>query len=628
MTEYVWVTLLLPLGVAMLCGQGSLLSPRFAALTGCVAAGGALTVSWGVFWEVLLLPEAERAADLVLWPWFACGELTAPVGLFIDPLASSFLLLVCIIAFLAHCYCAARGEEDEPCPRLIACLALSWFFMLVVVLADNFLLLLLGWEGLGVCTSLLVGFCCRNKDHVSAGGRIFVSGKVADYGLVLALLLIAVTFKRLDCSGVLATATEALTRGGLVATMVTLLLVVAACGKAAQLPFRVWLAHTGEVPMPGFALLCGATGVGAGAYLLMRCGPLFDLAPLSLEVLAVLGAASTVWSAAVASTQSDLRRLLAYLTASQLGFVFLAAGNGAWNAAMLQLMVQALCISLLVLAAENVRIALAGATTILTMGGLRKGLPWTFGCVLIAALSLAGVPPFGGFLSKSLVLQAAAHKGPVFLAAGALASLLTAFCLFRMVCVVFVGQCASVAPLLRTPGEESLRVIVLVGIAVIATVAGWVALPVSWGGTTWLEQFFTCGLPAGAASAAQDRMVATVGLGTALLGIGAAQVLYVRRRELPSLMVNKLSGLHRFFLNGWYLEALYDMLVVQPLEHCAKRLRESVDERLVERMFCGMAQLCLRAADKAKPVHDLATRCWALMILAGIAVLVGYCLWQ
>lgn len=629
MIEYVWVALLLPLGAAMLCGVASRLSPRKAALAGCVAAGGSLAISWSVFWEVLLLPESERAGEVVLWPWITCGKLSVPVGFFVDPLSSLMLLAVCAIAFLVHCYCVEYGAGDEGCRRLIACLGLSTFFMLLVVLADNFLLLFLGWEGLGVGASLLIGFHSRRGDAVSEGGKALVSGRVADYGMVLALLLIAVTFKSLNFSAILAAAAGTLPRAGIVATMLTLLLAVAACGKAAQLPFRMWLAHAREVPMAGLALLCGATGVGAGAYLLLRCGPLFALAPVSLWMLSFLGATSAVWAGAVAATQSDLRKLLAYLAVSQLGLVFLACGAGAFGAAFLQLVVQALCVSLLVLGAGSVSAALAGETDISTMGGLRPLFPWTFACVLVAALSLAGIPPLAGFLSKSLVLQAVRHKDPLLYGAGALASLLTAFCLFRMVSVVFVGERAAAQPPIA-PGKESPRAMVLSlsVLAVLAGVGGWAALPDSWGGGAWLQRFLAPMLPAAAASPAEEWTAAAVGLGTALLGIGAAQVLYVRRLQLPALIVSRLGALHRLFLNGWYLEAFYDTLFMQPIGQAAKRLQHGVDEELVDRAFCGVARMCLGLAENSRPLHELSVAHWALVMLGGGVLLVGYCLWQ
>jgi NADH-quinone oxidoreductase subunit L len=636
MGEYLWVALLFPLGAAAVIGCfGARMSARRSATVGCLTAGGALVVSWGALWEWILLPDPERVRELVFWPWVRCGDLTAPIGFLFDPLSLTMLLIICAASFLIHLYSVEFMPEDEGSRRVLAGLNLSVFFLLTLVSANNFLLMYAGWEGVGLGTAWLIGAQRRCGSALSGADRALVAGRVTDCGLLLAVFLIAVTFGSLDLAKVLPAAAGTLRNGGIAAAMLALLIVVAACGKSAQVPLSVWLSAAREAPMPALALVHGVTVATAGAYLLVRCSVFFVLAPLSLWALAGVGAASAVWAAAISATQVDVRQVLGYLAISQVGYVFLACGAGANPAALLQLLLHVCAVSLLVLGAGSVAAALAGETDIRAMGALRPRLPWTYLCFVLAALSLAGVAPLSGFLSKGLVLEAALHTHRLLYAAGVVASLLTAFSLFRAVFLVFGGKHRPVQHS-AAEAKESVQGMVfsLLVLAALAAVGGWVAMPASWGGGEWLQHFLASTVPAGAGPGGlpsvpgmmREWVVSAVLLGSALLGIGLAYLLYVARPNLPAMIAAKLAGLHGFFIKGWYLDAFYDAFLVEPFVRAAERLRCRADRVVAPGAPSGVNRACLRLGEKVRAFHDGPAAHWGLVMGGGILLLVIYVL--
>jgi len=435
MLDLIWLVPLFPLIGALINGLvGIRFSKRTIGTIGCLTVFGSFVVSCGAFWELIQLPATSRIKEVVLWQWIPCGDLIVDLGFLIDPLSIVMLLTVSGVSFLIHVYSVGYMHEDEGFRRYFVELNLFVFFMLILVSASSFLLMFVGWEGVGLCSYLLIGFWYRNKAPADAGKKAFIVNRIGDYGFLLAMMLIFVTFGSLDFLKVFPFAQESLRDGGIVVTMITLLLFVGACGKSAQIPLYVWLPDAMEGPTPVSALIHAATMVTAGVYMVARCSALFVLSPISLWVVAVIGVGTAIYAATIGLTQFDIKRVLAYSTISQLGYML------AFTAGIFHLMTHAFFKALLFLGAGSVMHALAGELDMRKMGGLRKQLPWTHLTFVIATLAISGIIPFAGFFSKDAILWGASQKHFILWLVGAITAFLTALYMFRIVFMTFYGK--------------------------------------------------------------------------------------------------------------------------------------------------------------------------------------------
>jgi NADH-quinone oxidoreductase subunit L len=559
---------------------------RAAALVACASMAGAFAAAVLSFGRLLQLPAEGRVVDAVLATWIpAIPQATAQGmsgfavdwALRLDPLSGVMALVVTGIGLLIHVYSTAY-MHDEPrgaYARFFCYLNLFCALMLMLVLGANFLVMFVGWEGVGLCSYLLIGFWYEKTSAANAGRKAFVVNRIGDWGLLLGIFLVFVTFGSLDFR-VVAERTAAMPLETAAApgvlTAVCLLLFVGACGKSAQIPLHVWLPDAMEGPTPVSALIHAATMVTAGVYIVARNALLFEHAPLAMTVVATVGTLTALMAATIGLVQNDIKRVLAYSTVSQLGYMFVAAGVGAFSAAVFHLVTHAFFKALLVLGSGSVIHALSGEQDLQKMGGLRRALPVTFATMTIGALAIAGVPPLAGFFSKDEILyQAFLHAVPI----GGLAvvtALLTAFYTFRLVVLAFAG--AS-----RTPGahpHESPRAMTvpLIVLAAGTVVVGFLGVPHALSGHMIFAEFLAPSFAVGGAgdaaagavahgSAALELALMALSVAVAVAGIVAARTLYLSRPSVPAQLAERWRGAYRFLLNKYYVDELYHLTVVR-----------------------------------------------------------------
>src|SRR5437763_5846936 len=451
---------------------------------------------------MLRAPELPILRDY--FTWIQAGRFNAQFGLMLDHLSGLMILIVTGVGFLIHVYSIGYMSHEEGFYRYFAYLNLFVFFMLTLVLADNYLLMFVGWEGVGLCSYLLIGFWFTRKSAVDAGKKAFVVNRVGDFGFILAVMLIYWTFERVDFVGVSARlanpndfAVEPLGAIG-VLTAIGLLLFVGAAGKSAQFPLYVWLPDAMEGPTPVSALIHAATMVTAGVYMVARSAALFDHAPGALFVVAAVGAFTAIFAASIGLVQVDIKKVLAYSTVSQLGYMFLACGVGAYAAGVFHLMTHAFFKALLFLAAGSVIHGMGGIQDIRKMGGIRRQMPWTFRTFLAGTLAITGIPGFAGVFSKDAILGAAwagVHYGKTLWAVAAVAAGFTSFYMYRLLILVFFGSPRYTQEEVHHVHESPPSMLVPLAIlAILSIVGGYVGVPAIFGGSDLITKYLKGGV--------------------------------------------------------------------------------------------------------------------------------------
>ncbi len=549
--------------------------------------------SLGAVWQLAARPAEERVVQRVLFEWVPAGPMhtgdgrlinfVAEWGMLLDPLSAVMILVVTGVGFLIHFYSIGYMGHEGGYYRFFGYMNLFMFSMLTLVLANNMLLLFVGWEGVGLCSYLLIGFYFLRKSAADAGKKAFIVNRVGDAGFLLGIFLTAGTLgtvKFAEFAPALAAGHFAV--GAPVITAIGLLLFVGATGKSAQIPLYVWLPDAMEGPTPVSALIHAATMVTAGVYMVVRHNAIYQLAPLALGVVAVIGALTAIYAASMGLVQNDIKRVLAYSTISQLGYMFLACGVGAFAAGIFHLMTHAFFKALLFLGAGSVIHAISGEQDIRKMGALWNKIPATAKTFLVAALAIAGIPPLAGFFSKDEILGKTFEHNPVLWGVGFLTAGMTAFYMFRLVNLTFHGES-------RVPHEvehhihESPRTMTvpLVILAVLSVVGGWIGWPAALGGSNRFEHFLE---PVVAHPAAHIRITAITGtaeelarvgrhepteyvlmLASVLIALGGvwlARLLYLKRPELPGQLASKWGGLYRLLYRKYYMDEVYDALFV------------------------------------------------------------------
>ncbi len=587
MLSVIWLIPLLPLlSFVLLALGGGRMGRRAIALAGTVPAAGAAVVALGVAITFLVAPPAGHAYSQVLWTWAKVGGFAPRVALYLDPLSLVMMLVVTFVGLLILVYSTEFMRGDEGYRRFFAYMNLFVASMLILVLADDFLFLLVGWEGVGLSSYLLIGFWYREPANGAAARKAFIVTRVGDTALLVGLLLLFTRLGSLNIQDTMGLAQGHWTQGSGVATAAALLILAGAVGKSAQLPLQTWLPDAMAGPTPVSALIHAATMVTAGVYLVARSHVLFELAPAAQLAVAVVGAVTLLYAGLSALAQTDIKRVLAYSTISQIGYMFLALGVGAWSAAIFHLMVHAFFKALLFLTAGLVIKAMGEEHDIRKMGGLRRELPLVFWTFLIGAASLAAVPVVtAGFYSKDLIIGStlSSGQGGVWLwIAAVLGALLTSLYAFRLVFLVFFGSRRGAPddrPASRRFGREVLIPVLV--LAVLSIVGGWIQLPQKWAALSLFTDFMEPVLPlpaartAGfAASVAPQVLVAVI----SLAGIYAAYLLFAR----PSAPVRRLAARPVFrrvsslALSGWGFDRLYSVAFVRPFLWLADKGRSDI----------------------------------------------------
>ncbi len=599
---------------------------RFAAgVLAAASTGVSFLCSLVVFFTLLGREHDDRSELSTLWTWLSAGDLEIGAEILIDPLSVFMMLVVSGVGFLILSYAVGYMHGDVEERRYHAYKALFVFSMLLLVQSGNLLLLLAGWGMVGLSSYLLINFWHARREAVAAGKKAFVMNAIGDATFALALFLVIQRVGALDFETVFADAPEALGEGSTVAVLVALGLLGGAVAKSAQVPLHTWLPDAMEGPTPVSALIHAATMVTAGVYLIARTSPLFELAVDVQELAGILGAVTLLVAGLVALVQTDIKRVIAYSTMSQIGYMFVGVGLGAYGAGLFHLMTHAFFKALLFMAAGVVIHALADEQDIRRMGGLARELPWTFRAFLVGSLALAAIPPFAGFFSKDAILSSAANAGTlgwILWAAGIAGAFLTALYTFRLVFVVFFGEVSPFARehLHRERFEGPLAMMWPVAVlAVLSAVGGLLQIPGVWHAVdTWLEPVAESAEEATGITAAFSILAS---LAAALGGIAVAWALYRRPGERPAAIRRRYPWAARTLEHKLYFDEAYDAAFYAPSSRLALWLGRRIEEPLVLRSLGGLATGVRDVSDRVAATQTGGVRAYVLALAMGLAVL-------
>jgi NADH-quinone oxidoreductase subunit L len=639
MLEYLWIVPLLPL-------LGSALNGLFGAkwpnkIVNAVAIG-----STGI--SFLCALEAVREffdGGQVLFrkeffTWIAAGNFRAGFDLQMDQLTVVMVLVVTGVGWLIHIYATGYMAHEGGYYRFFSYLNLFMFFMLILVLAANYVLLFVGWEGVGLSSYLLIGFYFLKKSASDAGKKAFIVNRIGDFGFMLGMFLLFRAFHTLDFQAIFTSSTlqgwpvELSGHLGTL-TFACLLLFMGACGKSAQLPLYVWLPDAMEGPTPVSALIHAATMVTAGVYVVARSHVLFNLAPTAMLVVAIVGCATAFFAATIGLVQTDIKKVLAYSTVSQLGYMFLACGVRAFSAGIFHLMTHAFFKALLFLAAGSVIHAMGGEQDMNRMGGLSKKIRWTYGTMLTATLAIAGIPFFAGFFSKDAILFAAFQNqtgGTILYAFGLLTALLTAFYMFRLIFLTFGGKPRFDQHKVHVHESPWSMLGPLVVLAVLSTVGGWVALPALFQGPDYFANFLgpvfsgheTAEAAGNIAAHHLELILAGVAVGAALIGLVVAYWLYLKRPEKADGLAKSLKPAYTTLLNKYYVDELYAAVVVRPLLWISTNvLWKAADVAVIDGAVNGIANETTALGDRVRHTQSGNTRSYAVWVVVGAIVIIA-----
>jgi NADH-quinone oxidoreductase subunit L len=581
------------------------------------------------------------------------GSFRADFALQVDQLTVVMLLVVTGVGWLIHIYATGYMAHEEGYGRFFAYLNLFMFFMLLLVMSANYLLMFVGWEGVGLCSYLLIGFYYHKKSAAEAGKKAFIVNRIGDFGFLLGLFLIFARFHTLDYKEVFQAA------GGMpvegwgqfgVLTAIALLLFVGATGKSAQVPLYVWLPDAMEGPTPVCALIHAATMVTAGVYMVARSAVIFSHSETALAVVAIVGALTAIFAATIGLVQTDIKRVLAYSTVSQLGYMFLACGVGAYAAGIFHLMTHAFFKALLFLAAGSVIHAMAGEQDMRRMGGLRRKIPYTYWTMLMGTLAIAGAPLFSGFFSKDAILFktfTGGHGSEAFhwtlYGVAALAALLTSFYMFRLIFLTFHGTPRFDQQHIHVHESPKSMLAPLVALAALSVAGGWMAAPVLWHGTdhfaAYIKPVFAQAealqaTAAGEAAQAHDLYALELKLmGVAVLvaaaGFLVAWRFYLKRPETPEKLATSFHAPYRLLLNKYYVDELYDAVVVWPMHRLAQTvLWRFFDVRVIDGAVNGSADLARDAGDRLRRLNSGNTRSYAAWVVIGAVAVLALLIWM
>jgi len=649
-TLNLWLIPVLPLAGAAINGFLGKKSSRTAVSTiGLFFSGTAFVWALTVAWRLssVTLPHQEFFLNNEhLSHWIRSGSFTVNFAFYLDQLSLVMLLVVTGVGFLIHIYSVGYMWDDPSYYRFFTYLNLFMFFMLTLVLANNYLLMFIGWEGVGLASYLLIGFWFTKDSAASAGKKAFIVNRIGDFGFLIGLFLIIQHFGSLNFAEVFTKvrplASE--TAGAGLLTAIGILLMVGACGKSAQIPLYVWLPDAMEGPTPVSALIHAATMVTAGVYMVARSHVIFERAPIALTVVAVIGTLTAIFAATIGITQTDIKKVLAYSTVSQLGYMFMACGAGAFSAGIFHLMTHAFFKGLLFLAAGSVIHAVGGEQDMRKMGGLRTYIPWTFLTMGIATVAIAGIPPLAGFWSKDEILWKAYQASPVYWVIGVITAFITSFYMFRLLFMTFWGDYRGVQ--VDTHGHahsahghddhghgdphESPWVMLapLVVLAILSVIGGFV------GYGNHFEHFLapvfgSTEAAAEGASHGTEYALMLVSVVVALLGAALAWTLYVSKPQLPEKIAASLGAFYDAVLNKYYVDEIYAKVFVKPLvDGSTSILWQGIDRKVIDDTVNNAADGAQHVSDEVRHMQSGNLRSYAGWIASGAALVIAYMIWR
>ncbi len=638
--EYLGLILVFPLiGVIVNGLIGKRLPDTAVSAVGCGSIGLSFICVCYFFFRLLALTPENRLLHHTIFTWIDSGTFSVNFSLLFDQLSAVMALIVSGVSFVIHIYSIGYMRGDKGYARYFTYLNLFVLMMLILVLGDSYPLMFIGWEGVGLCSYLLIGFWYEENEKASAGKKAFIVNRIGDFGFLLGMFLIFGTFGSLRYADVFNEAGAWTTLDDPALITITLLLFLGAVGKSAQIPLYVWLPDAMAGPTPVSALIHAATMVTAGVYMVARSSILYALAPSGMAVVAAVGAMTAVFAATIGIAQTDIKKVLAYSTVSQLGYMFLAVGVGAFAAGIFHLMTHAFFKALLFLGSGSVIHALSGEQDMRNMGGLKTHLPKTFLTMLIAAFAISGAPLLSGFFSKDEILWysfASPRGSAAFWFIGVIAAGITAFYMFRLIFMTFYGT-SRVKKEAAAHLHESPKVMVvpLMILAVLSIVAGWIGIPQSLGGSNVFEHFLGPVFAGAGAVIAKGGEVSHGSIEYLLMisaviiaaaGFYVAFRFYILDPDMPGRMAQKAGALYRTVLNKYYVDEIYDAVIISKFMKLSEVFWKLFDVKIVDGFVNGTAYMFRGTGRTVRKIQSGFTQGYLVIFILGSIFVFGYVL--
>ncbi len=605
--KYAWLVPLLPFaGFLIIIFFSRLLKGKSSGIIASALISLSFLISLLMFFAQS--DSAVKSITLNIFSWLDVGALKIPFELLIDPLSLNMMLIVSGVGLLIHVFSIGYMLHDERFNTFFAYMNLFSASMLLLVMGANYLILFMGWEGVGLCSYLLIGFWFKNDLYNLAARKAFVMNRIGDLGFILGIILLFFTFRTLNFSGVFAQL-SAFTPNNSTIVIITLLLLVGALGKSAQIPLFTWLPDAMAGPTPVSALIHAATMVTAGIYLIARSSLLFNLAPFTLDIILAIGLITALFAATIGIYQNDIKKVLAYSTVSQLGYMFIALGLGVYSSAIFHLTTHAFFKALLFLGAGSIIHALSGEQDIRKMGGLKKKLPITFLTFLIATLAISGFPPFSGFFSKDEILMAAFARNPLIYVLGLFGALMTCFYMFRLLFLVFYNQFRG------TPEQEShihespaLISVPLIILAILSVVGGFLNFPEIFGGKAAQANFLSVSLTnyasnAGHMAVSTEWILMAVSVLFLLFIVAFAYNRFIKQKMLPAGDEIPLAFIPKLLSNKYYVDELYNWLIVMPYTALSEKVFPKMELNIIDKTVNSFGEYTMWLGEKVRRIQ-------------------------
>ena len=626
MDKYIWLIPVLPLAGFLINGIG-----RNTFSKGVIGFIGSLVIllSFGLSIAAFLQVKSSGPINVSVFDWFSVNSFKVQFAFLIDQLSALMLLIITGVGFLIHLYSVGYMHHDKGFGKFFSYLNLFVFFMLLLVLGSNYLVMFIGWEGVGLCSYLLIGFWYTNPDYADAAKKAFIMNRIGDLGFIIGIFLIITFFGSVTFSDIFPKAIH-MSPVEVPFTLITILLFVGAVGKSAQIPLFTWLPDAMAGPTPVSALIHAATMVTAGVYMVARSNALFSMAPITMNIIAIIGLATAVFAALIALSQTDIKKVLAYSTVSQLGYMFLGLGVGAYTGAFFHVLTHAFFKALLFLGAGSVIHAMSDEQDMRMMGGLKSKLPITFWTMLIGTIAISGIPPFAGFFSKDEILAGAFAHSTTMWVIGVITAMFTSFYMFRMLYLTFYGKFRGTSEqehhLHESPSTMTIPLIVL---AVLSVFGGFIGIP----GHHWLEHFLE---PVFAPSvsilhhtelaASTEYALMGASVAGALAALAYAYVKYVKNNHVPAADSEERPGPVSLSYHKFYIDEIYDFLIRRPLDALSVFFYKVVDLLAIDGFINGLGKLSVKSSKGLRLLQTGNVGFYIFMMVAGIIAILIFSL--
>jgi NADH-quinone oxidoreductase subunit L len=596
MINLVWLIPVFPLLGFLIIGLANRKLSK--GLTGAIGSGSIL-LSFLIVLSLLfpMIGGSLKSTTITYFDWITVGSLNIPFAFLIDPLSVTMMTIITGVGFLIHVYSIGYMHDDDGFRRYFSYLNLFVFSMLLLVMGANYLVLFTGWEGVGLCSYLLIGFWFKNQNYNNAAKKAFIMNRIGDLAFLMGMLLLIKEFGTLNYEYIFTNAPQLIKPDASMIIVITLLLFIGATGKSAQIPLYTWLPDAMAGPTPVSALIHAATMVTAGIYMIVRSNVLYTLAPATLDVILFIGVATALFAGTIALVQNDIKKVLAYSTVSQLGFMFFALGVGAYSTAIFHLATHAFFKALLFLGAGSVIHAMSGEQDIRNMGGLKKSLPVTFWTFIIATLAISGIPPFAGFFSKDEILAHAFERSPLLWGLGLAGALMTTFYMFRLVFLTFFGNFRGNEHQKSHLHESPLvMTIPLMVLAVLLVIGGFIGIPEVLHGGNFLKKFLSpvivsvVNVPMEAVPHSTEIILMIASVSAVLVVIGITWFLYVSKKNLPAKDGETTSAPHKILYGKYFIDEIYQALIVKPIYWMSGVFYSVLEIKVIDRLVNGIGK--------------------------------------